>query len=298
VRNDGIDILVDLAGHTGGNRLTAFARRPAPVQASWLGYIDTTGLAAVDYVVTDAHETPRGDERWFVEEVVRLPHGSMCYTPPPWTPQPAPQPPFERNGYVTFGCFNHLGKLNGKVLALWGRVLASVPDARLLLKGKPLGDPVIAEAMRRRCAEAGIDLARLELRPFSPHVAMLEEYGDMDVALDPFPYSGGLTSCEALYMGVPVLTRGGDRLVARQTVSFLHNIEATELIVADDDDLIARAVALAGDPARLAAYRRQLRPRMAASPLCDAPLFTRGLEAAFRAMWRAWCEGGRRAFKG
>ncbi|BBK39922.1 hypothetical protein STAQ_50000 [Allostella sp. ATCC 35155] len=288
IRADGIDILIDLAGHTTGNRLAAFALRPAPVQASWIGWIDTTGLPAIGHLLTDASEVPPGEERHFTETVVRVAAGAMCYAPPADMPEPAP-PPSAAGAPPTFGCFNNLSKINDRVVALWSRLLATVPDARLLLKSKTLGDPAVAASHRARFAARGIAAERLILEGRDPHRTMLERYGAVDVALDPFPYSGGLTSVEALWMGVPVVTLAGDRMVARQTAAFLATIGRTEWIVGDEDAYVAVAAALAADPERLSQLRAGQRTRMAATPLADGRRFTPAFEAALRDLWRRWC---------
>jgi predicted O-linked N-acetylglucosamine transferase (SPINDLY family) len=258
------------------------------VQASWIGYIDTTGLEAIDYLLTDPHEVPVGEERFYAEELLRLPHGSMCYRAPEFAPEVAPLPA-RRHGRVTFGCFNNLAKMNERVVALWAKVLRAVPSSRLLLKSKPLGEASVADRYRAAFAAHGIGAERLTLDGFSPHPEMLAQYGELDIALGHFPYSGGLTSCEALWMGVPVVTRGGAWLVSRQTESFLRNIRLPELIAADEAGYVAVASGLAADPDRLTALRAGMRTRMVASPLCDAGRFARDVEAALRGMWRRWC---------
>jgi protein O-GlcNAc transferase len=288
IRADGIDILVDLSGHTGGNRLAVFARKPAPVQASWIGYFNTTGLDAIDYVLTDAANVPPGAEQWFTEQVVRLPAGRFCYAAPDDAPAVAP-PPSRARGAVTFGSFNNLSKLTPAVIALWAQVVRAVPEARLLLKWRSLADPRERARLLAEFDTAGLAPERIELRPYSPHEAMLAEYADLDIALDPFPFTGGLTSCEALWMGVPVVTLPGSRPVSRQTLGLLAQIGLDALAARDPADYVAIAAGLARDPARLAELRATLRSRMAASPLSDGPTFARGLEAAYRALWRRWC---------
>lgn len=290
IRADGIDILIDLAGHTMGHRLGVFARRPAPVQASWIGWIDTTGLDAIDHLITDGVEAPDGGDGLFAEHLVRLPVGAMCYAPPADAPAVS-APPAARGAAPTFGCFNNLSKVNDRVVALWARLLSDVPAARLLLKSKALGDAGVADAYAARFAAHGIARDRLVLEGRSPHPAMLARYGDVDVALDPFPYSGGLTSVEALWMGLPVVTRSGDRMVARQTAAFLTTIDRAEWIARDEDAYVAIAAGLLADGPKLAAMRAGQRARMAASPLVDGRRFTPALEAALRGMWRRWCEG-------
>jgi protein O-GlcNAc transferase len=286
---DGIDILVDLSGHTERNRLPLFARKAAPVQASWLGYWATTGLSTIDYILSDRVTVPPGEERWYSEEVVRLEGGRFCYAPPDYAAEPAAQPPSVRNGTVTFGSFNNLAKVGPEVMRLWASVLASVPGSRLLVKWLSLVEEATRARVTAMFADAGIAADRLELRSGTPHREMLAEYGDVDVALDTFPFSGGLTSCEALWMGVPVVTLPRQNAPSRQTLGFLQAIGKPEWAASSPEDYVRIAAALAADESHRAALRRQLRPLMAASPLCDAPLFTRRLETAYRQIWRRWC---------
>lgn len=287
---DGIDILVDLSGHTADNRLLLFALRPAPVQVSWLGFFGTTGLAAMDYVLMDSVSVPAGEERWYVESVARLPRGRFCYEAPEMVPAPSSPPVFQR-GHVTFGSFNNIAKLGLDIISLWARVLQAVPRSRLVLKWKSLGDESPRQRLREAFAAAGVTADRLEFRGGSPHHEMLAEYADIDIALDPFPFGGGLTSCEALWMGVPVVTLPGDRPASRQTLSFLQAMELEELAAVSPSDYVALCVALAADPDRLSHLRQSLRARMAASPICDGPSFTRAVEVAYRDMWHRWCDG-------
>lgn len=290
IRADGIDILIDLAGHTLGNRMRLFTLRPAPVQVSWIGYPYTTGSPAIDYMLMDEVGVPPGDERWFVERVVRLPDTRFCYAPPEYAPVPAPPPALER-GFVCFGSFNNLLKVTPSVIQLWARVLDAVPDARLLLKWATLAQPETEAHYRRLIRDLGIDPARVELRAGSPHRATLAEYADIDIALDPLPYSGGVTSLEALWQGVPVVTLPQSRPVSRQSQAFLTALGRTEWIAKDADEYVRIAADLASDPDRLAALRRDQRSRMAASPLCDGPRYARNFEAALRWIWRRWCKG-------
>ena len=291
VRRDEIDILVDLSGHTAKNRLSLFALKPAPVQASWIGYFGSTGLAAMDYVLMDEATVPRGEERWFTEAVVRLPYGRFCYAPPDYAP-PVADPPALSRGYVTFGSFNNVAKIAPEVASLWAAALSAAPGSRLVLKWKSLDDDTARRRLADVFAQTGIEAGRLELRGFSPHAAMLAEYAQIDVALDPLPFGGGTTSCEALWMGVPVVTWPGERPASRQTLGFLAQLGlAGDCVAVSAEDYVARAAALAADPARLLALRRSLRPAMAASPLCDAARFTPTLEAAFEGMWRRWRNG-------
>jgi predicted O-linked N-acetylglucosamine transferase (SPINDLY family) len=291
IRADAIDILVDLSGHTAGNRLTVFGRKPAPVQVAWLGYFNTTGVGAIDYVLMDEATVPAGGERWFTEQVVRLPEGRFCYAPPDYAP-PVAALPARTRGHVTFGSFNNMSKVTPAVIALWSDVLRTIPGARLILKWKSLADEAECNRLRQAFAAHEIAPERLALRGPTPHPAMLAEYADVDIALDPFPFCGGLTSCEALWMGVPLVTLPGSRPVSRQTLGFLSQLELATLAAPSPERYVAIAAELAGDLDRLAALRADLRPRLAASSLCDAVRFTHALETAFRTMWRSWCASG------
>jgi predicted O-linked N-acetylglucosamine transferase (SPINDLY family) len=288
VAADGIDILVDLSGHTWGNRLGVFARKPAPVQLSWLGFWGTTGLSAIDYILSDATTIPAGEEALYSETVFRLPVNRFCYHAPHFAPAPAP-PPCLAGGPVTFGSFNDTRKLSGDVIQLWARILHETPGTRLLLKSSPLADPALRRTSLAAFADHGVTAERLILRASTPHPDMLAEYADVDIALDPFPFSGGMTSCEALWMGVPVVTLPGRRAVSRQTLGFLQVLGLPGLVAASADDYVRIASSLAADRPRLASLRQTLRHRMAGSLLCDGAAFTRNLEAAYRTMWQAWC---------
>lgn len=287
IRADGIDILVDLVGHTKYTRLPVFARRPAPVQVSWLGYFNTTGLATMDYFVTDPVSSPPGQERYFVEKLVRLPATRFCYEPPEYMPEVGALP-VRRHGYVTFGCLNNIAKLNDPVLALWARVLTAVPDSRLLLQASALSDPLFQRDFRANAARHGISAERLELRRFAPIDQAAHTYHDIDIALDPFPFCGGMTSLDALWMGVPVVTLPQTMIAGRQTASMLANLGLPELIASHEASYLARAVDFAHDTERLATLRAGLRERFRRSPLADYERFTRDLEHAFGEMWRTW----------
>jgi protein O-GlcNAc transferase len=290
IRNDGIDILVDLAGHTAKNRLPVFARKPAPVQVTWLGYPNTTGLAAMDYRLVDAVTDPEGEADAFASEVLmRLPGGFLCYGARDDAPAPGTAPCLT-TGFVTFGSFNNIAKLSGATLDVWARLLTRLPTARLLLKGKPFAEAATRAIYLDRLAERGVAADRIELVAWLPERAHLALYDRADIALDPFPYNGTTTTCEALWMGVPVVTLRGDRHAGRVGASLLTQVGLTDLIADSPEAYVETAVALAGDPARLAELRHSLRPRMVASPLCDAPAFARKIEAAYRTMWQRWCE--------
>lgn len=288
IREDGIDILVDLAGHTGFNRLMLFARKPAPVQISWLGYFNTTGMATMDYFISDAITSPAEDDPYFVEKIIRLPDIRFCYEPLSYAPDVAP-PPLLRNGYVTFGSFNAIHKMIPDVMELWGRVLQAVPNSRLLIKSKSFRDEEIMNEFKNRFVALGIEHNRLELRPSSPHQEMLSEYGDMDISLDTFPYNGGATTCEAIWMGVPVVTLLGNTPIGRQTAAYLKQFGHTDWIASSPDEYVETAKSLASDVSQLKQVRTRLRSDMANSPLCDGRNFTRNLESIYRKVWEEWC---------
>ncbi|HEX3499912.1 MAG TPA: tetratricopeptide repeat protein [Stellaceae bacterium] len=293
IRQDGIDILVDLSGHTAGNRLAVFADRPAPVQCSWLGYFGTTGLAEIDYIIADRFAIPPGEEGFYSEAICRLPDSYLCFTPPPDIRPAAQTQTVERP--VTFGCFNNILKINPAVVAAWSAILAAVPDSRLLLKTRQLDDPALGRALAEQFAAHGIAGERICCAGGAPRAALLAAYGDVDIALDPFPYGGGTTTIEALWMGVPVISLRGDRFTARVGDSILTTAGLPELVAGSVAGYVARASALARDRSGLAALRAGLRDRLAASPLCDAPRFARNLEAAYRRMWRDRCSAARAA---
>jgi len=286
IREDGIDVLVDLSGHTDGHRLLLFAQRPAPVQATWLGTFGTTGLAAMDYFLGDRYVTPESGTS-VSEQVVRLPDSYQCFSPQV-TAAVGPLPA-ATNGYVTFGCFNRAIKLSAKVIEPWSRILNEIPDARLCLKDPAFDEPAVAEQYLDLFRANGIADSRICMLGQTAHAEHVAAYSGIDIALDPFPFSGCTTSVEALWMGVPVITLPTDRFAGRTTASYLHTLRLPELIATNADDYVALAVALARDTHHLALLRGTLRQRLLDSPLCDAPRFARGLEAAFRQMWRHWC---------
>lgn len=287
---DGIDILIDLAGHTGGSRLMVFARKPAPIQMTWAGYIGTTGLSAIDYLISDWQESPLGAEKYCSEKIIRLPNAYVCFEPPVNAP-PVGLAPILTNGYVTFGCFNNLVKVTPQVVELWGKLMTLLPESRVILKTKILQSETVKKRFTELFAAAGIDASRVDLQGQSPHRELLDTYNKIDIALDPFPYSGGLTTLEALWMGVPVVTLGGSRFCSRHSITHLTAAGLPELIAASADDYIRIAAGLARDCDRLVTLRSGLRNRVARSPLCDGKGFTRDLEAAFIEAWRRWCLG-------
>jgi protein O-GlcNAc transferase len=294
IRADCIDILVDLAGHTAGNRLGVFARRPAPVQATYIGYPNTTGLTRVDYRLTDADADPPGeDASLYTEQLYRLPRCFLAYGPPPEAP-PVVARPGSAAGHMTFGSFNALTKVNPRTVATWATILHAVPNARLVLKNSSLVDAGTQARYRDLFASQGIAADRLDLVGYLPERGgHLSLYNRIDIALDTFPYNGTTTTCEALWMGVPVVTWRGDRHAGRVGASLLAAVGLDELVAPSLEAYVALARHLAADLARLAAVSRSLRGRLKASPLLDARSLARALEAAYREMWQRWCRGER-----
>jgi protein O-GlcNAc transferase len=288
VRGDGIDVLVDLTVHMSQHRLLAFARRPAPVQVSWLGYPGTTGVEAIDYRLSDPFLDPPGDDReaLYAERTIRLPDTFWCYDPltdgPPVGPLPA-----ARNGFVTFGCLNNFCKVTDTTLRLWARVMGRVPGSRLLLL-TPAGSA--RERVLGVLRDGGVDGGRVEFVGRQPRRAYLDSYHRIDVGLDTFPYNGHTTSLDACWMGVPVVTALGDSAVGRAGWSQLSNLGLRQLVGDGDDGFVAIGAGLAADLDGLAGLRATLRARLESSPLGDGPRFARGVEAAYRQMWEAHCQ--------
>jgi predicted O-linked N-acetylglucosamine transferase (SPINDLY family) len=286
IRNDKIDVLVDLSGHTADNRLTLFARKPAPVQVTYLGYPDTTGLSTVGYRLTDAYADPPGTtERFHTEELVRLPSTFLCFPP-----EEAPAIKWSPGERITFGSFNVLRKVNEAVIERWSEILLRVADSRLLLKSTAATSEICRQRFIGLFASHGIASDRLIFRNWAAsHYDHLQMYNEIDICLDPFPYNGTTTTCEALWMGVPVVVLAGERHSARVGVSLLSNAGIPELIADSVEDYVKKAVELANDLPRLAHLRGSLREQMRRSPLMDSPRFMRNIEAAYRQMWQRWC---------
>ena len=295
IHADGVHILIDLSGHTDHNRLPVFAWKPAPVQMTWLGLPATSGVAEIDYVLGDSYAIPAEHERHFSEAVWRMPDIYLCLAIPR-SPLNIVPPPALAAGYVTFGSFNNLTKMNDTVVAAWAKVLKAVPNSRLMLKAGQLKYPAVREATRQRFASFGIAPERLivsgMLASRDDHLAA---YNKVDIALDTFPYPGVTTSVEALWMGVPVLSKQGDRFLSRTAGSIAHNAGLSDWIAVDEEDYIARAVAFASDLECLASLRAGLRQQVLASPLFDAQRFARNFEDALWGMWskqQTWGRGG------
>lgn len=289
IRGDGIDVLIDLSGHTGRNRLPVLAARAAPLQATWIGYVGTTGLANMDYLICDRFHVPEEAESFYREKLLRLPHGYVCFEPPADAPAVGAAP-CDRNGYVTFGCFSNPAKLNQTVLAVWAEILRAVPRSRLLLKYRGLQCETSQNRVLAYLAGRQIDPSRVALAGSSPRTELLGCYNEVDVALDPFPYSGGLTTCEALWMGVPVVTMPGRTFAGRHAVSHITNAGFPELVAGDLEEYCARAVDLAQRPEQLSQFRLVARESLAASPLCELDQFTADFAASLWGIWQDSCE--------
>ena len=291
IRIDQVDLLVELSGHTAGNRLTAVARRLAPVQVTYLGYPDTTGLTQVDYRLVDEITDPPGAEQWCTETLVRLPGSFLCYRPPADAPEVGP-PPCEVTGHITFGSFNNLAKVNEEVVAVWAMILQQAPDSRLVVKSSILDDPATGERYRGLFVDHGVAGERIEFlgrtARRSDHLAL---YRDIDIALDTFPYNGVTTTCEALWMGVPVVTWTMKGHAGRVGASLLHSVGREHWVTDCLEGYVEQAVAMAASREVLHGERERLRGQMGVSPLCDGVAFVRRVEDAYRAMWRRWCAG-------
>jgi predicted O-linked N-acetylglucosamine transferase (SPINDLY family) len=289
-RDLGIDILIDLGGYGEAGRMAACAHRLAPVQVKWVGMQNhSSGLAEMDWIITDRWETPPELEHVYSERPLRLPDGYVCYSPPPYAPDVGPLPSLV-SGHITFGCFNNLAKITSRVIATWCDVLHRVPASRLVLKTHQFADPPTAERVLAAFTERGVAPERIELRGPSGHRAFMGEYNHIDIVLDPFPYSGGLTTCEALWMGVPTVTVPSETFASRHSMSHLSNAGLADWVALDLATYVELAVRRTSDIPALADLRAGLRAHVKASPLCDAPRFGRNLSEALRRAWRAWCE--------
>jgi protein O-GlcNAc transferase len=289
IRGDAIDVLIDLSGHTTFNRLMVFARKPAPVQASWLGYMCTTGLEAMDYRITDAYLDPPGaTEQNYVETLLRI-RSAAAFSPAPDSP-PVNELPALRNGHITFGSFNNYAKITDETLGAWGRVMRSLPDARLLLVAQD-GDHAARPAISARLERLGIPSERVRISGRRPMHEFLQFFHEVDIALDPFPNSGGTTSLHMLWMGVPTVTLVGTSELSRGTAGMLQDIGLMHLVTESIDAYCEALASLARDSASLAALRSSLRGRMQASTLLDSVAVTRSLESSLREIWRGYATG-------
>ena len=290
-RELGVDVLIDLGGYGDSGRMPACAHRLAPVQIKWVGMQNhSSGLREMDWFMTDRWETPAELEYLYSERLLRLPDGYVCYSPPPYAPDVVPLPALE-NGFVTFGCFNNLAKITPRVVQVWAGILRRMPTARLVLKTHQFSDPETCAWMLDCFTAAGVAAERIDLRGASRHRAFMAEYNDIDIALDPFPYSSGLTTCEALWMGVPTVVYAGEIFAARHSLSHMCNAGLADWATSDAAAYEALVIEKASDTAALAILRAGLRSRVKASPLTDAPRFGVHLGAALRFAWRDWCQG-------
>jgi len=289
ILEDRVDILFDLAGHSAGNRMGMFARRAAPVQMSWMGYVGTTGLDAMDYLVTDRFQTLSGTEDFYSERWLVLPDDYICFLASPTAPPVVPSPALV-NGFITFGSFNNPAKLTDETLDLWSRVIGAVPESRLLLAYRGFDDPGIQGDVCSRLGASGIAPERVAFKTFTYHEEFLGGYGLMDIALDTMPYSGGLTTCEALWMGVPVLSLAAQsHFAGRHSLSHLSNAGFPGWVVESAEEFVSIGVDLASDIQRLAQIRKTLRQKVSAAPLCDQERYARGVEEKLSMAWADYC---------
>ena len=286
IQRDQIDILVDLAGHTAGNRLSLFALKPAPVQALTQGYLDTSGLAAMDYFITDRWVVPPDDEASFTEKILRLPNAHFCFSPTgldiPVTARPV-------GGPLTLGSFNNWNKVSAETIALWSRVMVEIPDGRLFLKSGRFDDPVLRREAIEQLAAHGVSEDRLIVEGFTTREDLLAAYNRVDIGLDPFPYNGCTTTIEALWMGVPVVALRGKRSVARASEAILTVVGRPDLVAPDADAYVSIVKALAADRKSLDEMHGTLRTMTESSPICDCRRFARDMAQLYRQMWRTWC---------
>ncbi len=289
IHADGVHILLDLSGHTGHNRLPVFAWKPAPVQAGWLGYFATTGVEEVDYVLADAVSVTDAQRGQFTEKVWQL-DTLICLTPPD-VGLPVATPPAMKSGFITFGSFQRLDKIGDTVLSSWANILSALPSARLRLQCQQLGNLAVKQQFMQRLQQFDIDPSHVAMHGAMSREAYLSVHSEVDILLDTFPYTGATTTCEALWMGVPTLTLAGGTFLARVGASVLSSAGLEEWIAINEQEYIAKAVALAGDIPRLAALRAGLREKVLASPIFDAPRFARNLESALWGMWLARTHG-------
>ena len=288
IERDEIDILVEIAGHTGNHRLGILAYKPAPIQVDY-GGLSTSGMEQIDYRLTDSLLDPPGFDRFYVEESVRLPGGLFCYTPPDYAPPVMPSP-VHQNGFITFGSFNNNMKINPYIISLWAQVLRTNNDSHLLLKYAGGNDPGVKEEYLSQFEQFGIDRRRLEICGWKSPVEHLRTFGRVDIALDTYPFNGCVTTLEGLWMGVPLVSLvGNNSLLSRVGLSILSRVGMEFLAAASPAEFVAKATALASRPDALSKIRASMRARMTAGALCDGRRFAREVEEAYRMMWRRWC---------
>ena len=284
IRKDGIHVLVDLSGHSEKNRLPIFINKPAPVQVSWVGYPGSTGIPEIDYLIGDPFVTPENMNGHFTEKIFRLPNIWVCFTAPDFDVQISDLPVI-KNGYVTFGSFNHLSKINDEVISLWSKILKSIPKSKIFLKTKQLNNSYLKEKIISQFKENGINLNSIILEGSSSRSKLLNSYNKVDIALDPFPYSGGVTSLEAIWMGVPVLTKKGFRFVSHTTESINHNSGMSDWVANDENEYVKKAIKFSTNLELLTGINKSLRQVALESPLFNSTLFAKQLNNAFWEMW-------------
>jgi protein O-GlcNAc transferase len=291
IRNDGIDILIDLAGHTGRNRILLFAYKPAPVQVSWIGYPATTGLSTMDYKIVDKHTDPLGmTERFYTEKLVYMPESFLCYLPEKGSPEVGSLPALS-SGHITFGSFNNFTKVSPGVIELWAKIMKTIPYSKLIMKAKSLADKSNREYVLDIFTRNGIGAEQIELLSWESSIRdHLDTYNRIDIGLDTFPYNGVTTTCEAMCMGVPVITLEGNTHASRVGVSLLSNVGLTQFIAKTPEEYLGIAVNLAKNIAYLQSLRERLRDMMTHSPLTDSKRFIVNLEMRYRTMWDNWCK--------
>jgi len=287
IEENGIDILVDLAGHTTGNRLGVLAYKPAPIQVSYLGYLDTTGMEAVDYVLTNTLSNPPQSQQFYTEELFFLPGSIYCYRPAEFTPEVGPLPA-EKNGFVTFGFFGNNCKINSFVIGLWSQILKATANSRMLLKFGGGNDRDVSDFYHSRFEQCGISRERIQISGWETYGSYLEQYNQVDIVLDSFPKSGGTTTCEALWMGVPVVSLVGDHQISRTGLGILSSVGLEFFTVSEPEAYVSRAVVLAGSLTSLAKIRGSMRQRIRQSNLGNAEAFAKDVESAFQKMWQRW----------
>ncbi|MCK5295737.1 MAG: tetratricopeptide repeat protein [Alphaproteobacteria bacterium] len=276
IKNDKVDILFDLSGHTGKNRLLVFARKPVAIQVTWAGYVGTTGLAAMDYLIADKYQVKEGTDNFYSEKIIRMPDGYVTYDAPEYMPDVLELPALS-NGYITFGCFNNPCKVNDEVINIWSKILIKLPESKLLFKFNGFDDNGLNSNIIKKFAKNGVDSSRIIFEGKAPHAEFLAAYNRIDIALDTFPYSGGLTTCEAMFMGVPTITCAGETFAGRHSFAHLSNVGLTETIACDFDEYVEKAIELAGNFEHLSCLRKNLREQVKASPLCDGKRFADNL---------------------
>ena len=284
IRKDKIHILIDLSGHSDKNRLPIFINKPAPIQATWISYPGTTGIPEIDYIIGDQFVTPENESKHFAEKIFRLPNMWVSFTPPDFDVKISELPAI-KNRYITFGSFNHLSKINKKVIFLWSKILKSVPNSKIFLKTKQLNDIYLKKKIIDEFKKNGIDLNSIILEGGSPRNELLDSYNKVDIALDPFPYSGGVTSLEAIWMGVPVLTKKGFRFVSHTTESINHNSGMSDWVANNENDYVEKAIKFSDNLKLLTKINKNLRQTALKSPLFDSTVFAEQLNNAFWEMW-------------